>query len=727
MHRHPSLFLMAVIWFGSVLVNGSASADPMVFWASDPVGPDETVLVVGDGLGQVETVKIGRVPDTAERAAPPRQSADVQPVQVTNESLKFTIPKDFAAGVYRVTLGSDAPSLDLNAPSIYWAQGDLGSASSPGGWLRVLGRNIVRGPEAMVRLKPMDRAGVDVTLHPSAASLWDAAFALPQGLAVGSYAVTLWNGNGDASDWRDVGTWRVEPKPAWSALTLNPRAFGATADGTHDDTAALKAALQALADQGGGTLLLPRGYYHLSEGLTLPPHVRLKGEDRTLVRLIWPDFPVPPFALLEGSTEFAIEDVTIVASNHGHIISGGFSRAAGAGAAQAENIVIRNVTVRASMYRGHLTPDQTNDRFKAALKFSTGGPDTVRLTGRNLVVEDCDLYGSGRSLYLERPRSARIAGNKLYNGRWGWYSISGADGVIFENNEVIGGDIQSTGGGINTLGKVEMFAQNVAFLHNRFAMMNGWDREAVTSDGPGGCYYGGVAAVSEDRRTLTLPEPPGGILADLDKCAGAGLFVLGGRGMGQVHRIAAVEGQTVRLDRPLDLALDSSSVISMTTLQRHYLLIGNDFSDAGIAVQLFGASVNDVIADNVSRRTGGFLNRGLQYRQYQPTWYTQFLGNRIAEGDLSKDAVLATWGSQKPPNRSPLSLATIMRGNILERGAHIEVRGYAKDAPGVRDVVIESNSIAPADRAVVVDEGAIGVLSRNNIAVDRLSQEGSFR
>jgi len=718
--------LFALVAFAASLLvaHEPVMATPTVFWASDPVGPDETVLVVGDGLGQVGTVRVWRLADSPEIAAPPAQGVDVVPVQVSNESLKFTIPKEMAQGVFRIALGSDgAVSFDLNAPTVYWTQGDLGSASSPDGWLRVFGRNIARTVETVIRLKPTKGLGNEITLRASATSIWDATFKIPLNLPTGAYSARLWNGQGDADGWRDLGMWRVEAKSAWPQLILNAKAFGATADGSHDDTSALSGALQVLANKGGGTLFLPRGYYRVSGKLTLPPNTRLRGEDRTLVRLIWPDLLTPPLALLEGSSDFAIEDVTLVASNHAHIISGGFSSGPDDRAAEPQNITLRNITVRASMYRGHLTPDQVGDRLKAALKFSTGGPDTVRLRGRDIVVENCDLYGSGRSLYLERPRSARVAHNKLYNGRWGWYSVSGADGVIFEDNDVMGADLQSTGGGINTLGKLEMFAQNVAFLHNRFAMMTGWDQEAVTSDGPGGCYYGAVSSVTSDRRSLTLAVPAESGVPNLERCVGAGFFVLDGRGMGQVHRVSAVEGSEVKLETPLLSSFNERTIVSVTSLQRNYLVVGNEFSDAGIAVQLFGASVNEIIADNVSRRTAGFLNRGLFYRQYQPTWYTQFIGNRIAEGDLTKDSILATWGSQKPPNKAPLSFATIMRANRLDQGAHIETRGYARDAPGVRDVIVEGNSIAKSSSPIVIDAGSVGVLTRNNSIDGHVSKE----
>lgn len=706
----------AALIIASLWVGGALGA-PRVLWASDPVGPDETVLVVGDGLAAVETVHIERLADRPDVTVATAQAVDVRPEQVSASSLKFTIPKDFGPGAYRYSFGhGHGITSALNIPSVYWVQGDLGGTSSPGGWLRIFGRNVARTSNAVATLTAAD--GRSITLKAAFGGIWDASFPIPPDVPVGAYVVRLWNGNGDASAWREAGAWRVERRPLPSATTLDAKSFGARGDGEHDDTVPLSGALQALGSRGGGTLWLPRGYYKLSASLVIPAGVHLRGEDQRLVRLIWPDLPTPPYALIEGSSNFSVEGLTIFASNHAHIISGGFRTGSNIGIPDAENIVIRRVTVRASMYRGHLTPVQTTDRLINALKLSSGGPDTLRLSGRNLVVEDCDFYGSGRSLYLQQPRSARIERNRFYNGRWGWYSISGADGVIFENNDVIGGDLQSTGGGLNTLGKHEMFAQNIAFLRNRLQMLNGWDREAVTSDGPGGCYYGQAVAISDDLQTVTLSSPATGVAQDLEKCIGAGFFVLGGQGIGQVRRIRSVQGQTILLENPLDVPTDNSSIVSLTTLQRHYLIIGNELSDAGNGVQLFGSSVEHVVADNVSRRTWGFLNRGLYYRAYQPTWYTQFLHNRISEGDLTRDSFIGTWGSQRSPNPAPLSFATIIRSNALAEGAHIEVKGYMKNAPGVRDVIIEGNQIRPQVGApIVVDEGAIGVLVRNNPTV----------
>ena len=44
---------------------GPVVAAPTVFWASDPVQPGQTVVVIGEGFGEKPKVEIIRLPDGA--------------------------------------------------------------------------------------------------------------------------------------------------------------------------------------------------------------------------------------------------------------------------------------------------------------------------------------------------------------------------------------------------------------------------------------------------------------------------------------------------------------------------------------------------------------------------------------------------------------------------------------------------------------------------------------
>ena len=103
--------------------------------------------------------------------------------------------------------------------------------------------------------------------------------------------------------------------------------------------------------------------------------------------------------------------------------------------------------------------------------------------------------------------------------------------------------------------------------------------------------------------------------------------------MGQYRRIVRTDGRRVEVEEPWTLLPDATSTASVTMLQRNYHFIGNDFSDAGVAIQLYGMAIGHVMAGNRSARTGGFHNFGMNYHGIQPSWFHQWLDNEIAEGN----------------------------------------------------------------------------------------------
>lgn len=703
---------MALLWLATMSPAFGATA---IFWASDPVQPGETVLVMGDGFGDKPAVQVQRLADDA--GAPAAAGVAVEPLQASDQSLKFRLPDDLGAGIYRVRIGTgkDAAIWLLNRPAVYWAQGDQGTSATPGGWVRVFGRNI-GDPAVPAVLTLTPDGGAPLRLTATAATPWEARFALPASLRPGPYTLRLSNGHGGDVAVADAGTLRVAPAEAWSEQLFDVRDFGAVGDGRADDTPAVQKALEA-AGRDGGVVYFPRGRYQLTAAVTIPRGVRLRGERRDWVNVFWPDMDAPPEALLRGSNHFGLENLTLYASNYRHFIAGDLEPTA---QGTPGNIRIDKVTIRAVRYRGHLKPEQIDQRYREALKLASG--DTLRLGGENIVITGSDIYGSGRALYLQRPRGAYIARNHFYNGRGGWYCLSGVDGVIFEDNEITGADLAATGGGINTLGYMP-YSQNVYFARNTLSLMHGWDREAMTSDGPGGYYYGGAQAAGA--QALTLTGAPADRAGPPERWRGAGVFVLSGRGMGQFAQVQGIDGKVVHLDRPWRVAPDQTSVLTITSIQQNYLFLDNSFSDAGVALQYYGTSVNHIAAGNKSTRTGGFLNIGTWYHHYQPTWYCQFLGNDILEGNLyrggpnnatlSGEAVIGTLGWQRPPNTAPLALASILRGNDLRSNAHLEVNGgNDAAAPGVRDVIVENNRVENAEVGLAVSAGVTGLWAGGN-------------
>lgn len=720
---------LIVIALAGIISSRPAAAEPVIFWFNDPAGPDETVMVSGAELKDVTTVKIMRIADrgSADETAMPQS---VAPTQANPQSLKFTIPREFKPGIYRFDLVSPQgqASARINLPTVYWTQGSGGTTLRPGEWVQVFGRNIIRRKDrARLELVP-EAGGLALPAPLDDGDLWRGKFSLPSNIQRGTYRLRLSNGEGGDEEWVDAGIVQVSPAETAVKRVFDVRDFGANGDGRSNSTRAIAKAMAAADEAGGGTVYFPRGRYFMSEPLVIPANIVIKGERTDLVNLVWPDFTDPPDVLIKGITHFAIEDLTIYASNHGHVISGGFLDG-DKPAANASDIAIRRVRIRASAFRAMFDLDATFRRMsELKRRFAERGPDSIRLSGDRLELTDCDVVGSGRSLSLLNASNAVISGNILVNGRFGWYSITGSRRVIFERNHITAGDLQGAGGGLNTISNETSASDNIFVGHNTFKNIYGLDREAVTTDGPGGYYFGTAESVTPQR--LSIREADAHFTVSPD-WTGAAVMVVDGLGAGQAARVARLERTPdsrearLDLDRALKVSLDSTSVVTIVQARENYLIIDNQFEDCGVAAS-FGTGLNHVFADNTANRAGGFFVIGLIYSQFQPSWQIQILDNRIIEGNiyhagpvrsvLSDESAIGIHAYRSDTrSKAPLVRAVVVRGNHLEQDAHIEVKGASPIGPGVRDVLIEQNAIGPSRMGISIDHGVIFALKRDNV------------
>ena len=706
----------------------ASRANPVVLWGSDPVRPGQTALLFGDSWDGCSSVRLERLRDAdLPLKGSPRSllatSVDirmVKPLQVRPRSVKFLIPPDWAPGVFRVTVETPGGRTEtlLNRPQILWAQGDRGSLVSAGGFVRVVGKCLaVTGHAPLLRLTGH---GSVLDIKPSRSEPFTIGGPVPKSVQPGHYDLQVHSGCGGASGWsspRDIQVVAARPAPR---AVVEAEQMGVRGDGD-DDTAALQKAAVAAADRGGGTVLLPRGRFVLSDMVTLPHGVTLKGAGMALTALCWSDTDNPPEALIRGSGGFGVQDLTLYATNYRHGI------VADQVGPDAGHVRILRVRMRLDPFRGHLTTEEVNKRFVEAQKLSTGGGDSLRLGGEDIEVAGCDIYGAGRCLYLSRASGAWIHDNLFYNGRWGWYCISGSSGVIFERNSITGGDLMSTGGGLNCLDG-SMISQNVYYAENTLRNMFGWDREAMTTDAGGGAYYGQIASVKGS--VVTLADAPDWGNRDW---TGAGVFILDGKGQGQYRQIVRTDGSMVTVDAPFVVAPDNTSIVTVTMIQRNYLFVNNRFEDAGVAVQMYGTSIGAIAAGNVSARTGGFHNFGMNYDGVQPSWFIQWIGNRIEEGNVyggGHDQTTSVGEAHLgvfalPPGKTPeacVTLCCVVRDNVLENNAHLAVGGSdppnsALTFPYVQEVVVEGNRVENADVGLIIARASAGVLARNNTFV----------
>ncbi|MGE5530883.1 MAG: LamG domain-containing protein, partial [Bacteroidota bacterium] len=160
------------------------------------------------------------------------------------------------------------------------------------------------------------------------------------------------------------------------------------------------------------------------------------------------------------------------------------------------------------------------------------------------------------------------------------------------------------------------------------------------------------------------------------------------------------------------------------------LIVGNTFTDVGISIQLYGSAQEHICADNSTGRSAGFHNFGMNYHGMQPSWYIQWLGNRITEGNayrsghdnymLAGEAHLGVFALPKSPEiGDPLTYGCVVRDNVLQNNAHIAIGGTdpyspAYSKPVVQEVVAEHNQVSDADCGIFVRRASSGVLLREN-------------
>ena len=70
-------------------------------------------------------------------------------------------------------------------------------------------------------------------------------------------------------------------------MIINIKDYGATGNGTHDDTNAFKAAMAHIDENGGGKVVIPTGTYPISEMLYLPSNLTIECHEKAIIKRNW--------------------------------------------------------------------------------------------------------------------------------------------------------------------------------------------------------------------------------------------------------------------------------------------------------------------------------------------------------------------------------------------------------------------------------------------------------
>ena len=170
-------------WIAGVtgLLIAGVEAAPVVIWASDPVRPGETVVVRGDAFGGKVKVEV------AVSGQGEWKPAEV--LQQTERTLKFVLPAAMPAGVvlFRVGVaGVFSEVRKLNAPQVWWMQGNEVETATPGGWIRLFGLNLGLPAGAKLILRS---GATSHSLKLVSVDEYNFQAEVPKGISLGRYKV----------------------------------------------------------------------------------------------------------------------------------------------------------------------------------------------------------------------------------------------------------------------------------------------------------------------------------------------------------------------------------------------------------------------------------------------------------------------------------------------------------------------------------------------------------
>jgi hypothetical protein len=662
---------MGRVWVGlsGLMLVWAAEAAPVIIWASDPVPSGETVVVRGDAFGRKANVEVSI-----------SGQGDWKPAEIlqqTERTLKFVLPKELPAGVvsFRIQVdGSFSKVRKLNAPQVWWIQGDQVESATPGGWIRLFGLNLGLKKGAKVILR---NDGMSVPLRLIAVDDFNFQAEVPAGIALGRYKVEFQEGES-----AEVGEIELVKPPMQKTKEYRVTDFGAVpgqpdaiqyytgmkAADQVDSTESIQKALNAAGKSGGGVVYFPRGIYVLSKGVEVPAGVILRGagrgqtalswvddqlprEKEDLVKLMWGSLlfkPIPdpqnaahPY-LIRGPGHFGVEDLAIYAVNHrAGILSDFPDTAPGAGHVKIHRVLMRlNRFINVQRTGRHYADAEEAflRRWKDEPKGGANCQGAIHLSGPNLEVVDCDIYSS-MSAMIFNGASGVIARNRIAGTGRSW-TVMGRKTrkLIFEENLCLDGgicllNVHVTASHEGKLGDASNFSRELYCARNSIEDCYVLDRDGgFVSDfhSPLGVYTG-WAKRSEGTKTILASSMQGEDLSS--KWAGAMVSVLDGKGAGQVRWMKTLARDEVVVDEPWQVPLDQSSFLSISKALYRGLFVHNLVADAGNTVSLWGGGVEMVVAGNRSER-GGALNQITLCHgdQFIPGMRAQFFDNVITEG-----------------------------------------------------------------------------------------------
>jgi hypothetical protein len=765
-------FGVLVAWIANLLIVSLAysvgnAAPPVVFRVSEPVAPGDVVMLYGGGLSAQRRLAIGRLPDSApgepgNRDLPHRREVTVSALQPSDVSLKFILPRTLAPGVFVAVIAGQPVLVDQ--PRVYWCQptqlvpGLAQNEAQPGATLQVIGRNFIPGGGKAGGVKAVLQNGVRlVQLRVIQVDKYSLLAAIPAAVLAGNYQLWIHNGFGGPAAWGGGLPVQIKLPAIWPPSVFNIRSFGAQGDNVHDDTNALKAALEAASVHGGGIIFFPAGTYPVQGWFFIPHRVILRGERRDVTWLKWPELEprstadFPP-GVLYSSGEIAIEHLSLMARNIQTLLRDlSWDSVSGKAplpdlksqmpvSGTEHDVFLRDVDFQLLYYAGRPGKPDIDPRWMLN-GFGWKNNELIKVIAiggvRNLEISDCRFVG-GTQRILD-SMNARVQDNEFDN-EWGilsWTDLGG-EYIVFERNTIHGASSWRAN---------ELPVRNLYIAYNRSINIVSGEREALTfdvnrvngrlrssswypsiTDKPVKQWQGRVVSANARELLLTAAALAPHAYAGLD------VLVLDGAGAGQTARITDNTAQSITIDRSWKVLPQRDSLVLLYQLSGECIAYCNTAEDTSVLLQIWGFLYDVTFDANEVERSQGMWGAS--------GWFIEWLNNRLVAAVTFHKGVgpVGVPGEETAesgipygfvgfvivgqitslPLHFPYVRATVIRGNSLSYGYRVLVMfGYGGrqrklDFTAARDLVIEGNTIDHSAVGIELDANVDAALIKNN-------------
>ncbi|WP_230986468.1 fibronectin type III domain-containing protein [Cohnella fermenti] len=717
---------------------------PVVLRLSDAVAPG--VLFTASGYGMTSSAIEVAIDDYALLgASAPSAGARTLDVVQTDDQGTYVVsrlPADMSPGAYAVWIRNEygwSEAMPLNDPRPHFISE---REAFEGQQIKLVGRNFDArefggaAADTAIRLKSVTGSVYEmpiVDLNPYAVT-----FAIDQA-PTQAYWVEVRNhtdgnwvrlDNGQLLTVTETGDDPLGLGVAWAkdfrwSHVYDVTDYGATADGTTDDTASVQSAVDQAHEDGGGVVWFPDGTYRIST-ILLPAGVVLQGES-------------------EENTVLAYSGT----STGMLIVSSGDGQTVGQAGVARMKLGVYNPSVYPDFFiwLGHAWGSAVADNslrtaselFVAEVTIDAPlGQQTGRANGIGFIAKERTLF-IGNSF---KGKAATIASgyvNAYSQVRNNILEYSGgathveARYAIIEGNRLIGHpeqDFELHGFSVRSeyyLADNEMEGiGTMDHAHN--------DGEMVLNEVPSGTFnYGEVLAASgTDLKVATVvPLSTGATVTGDDysfphRFSRLAVVIMEGRGIGQVRDVAQISGSTISVTAPWDILPDRTSKFSILLPNDKGTVYRNTGMDSGGPISMYGNLYDSVVADNMLTNTGGavmFAFNSLAQHRLNNAYFVRFDNNTIVDphsgavyglglrADNTGYAVQA-YGTEFRNNRVIADL------NVDASGLFIRaVQGSVFDVPVVRNTLIENNRFVDLQTGITLTQAIYGqVLSGNSFA-----------